>query len=116
PMRLKSRGARASKVVLSVVTSRTSGPNPTGTAGLINSGGDGSLGAVAQPARATKKAKSVAARSHHMVDFDMTAPERTYLAGMRMGAPLFFRRSTTNLAGLVELALRPMVCTSCGPS
>jgi hypothetical protein len=36
--------------------------------------------------------------------------------GVRMGAPLAFSSTTTNLAGSVVLALRPTTCTSVGPS
>jgi len=36
--------------------------------------------------------------------------------GVRMGAPLAFSSTTTNLAGAVVLALRPTTCTSVGPS
>src|SRR6185436_11186147 len=34
--------------------------------------------------------------------------------GVRMGAPLPFSSTTTNLAGSVVLALRPTTCTSSG--
>ena len=39
-----------------------------------------------------------------------------YSAGNTAGTPFFFSKTTTNLAGLVLLTLRPTVCTSPGPS
>src|SRR5215467_8318493 len=38
------------------------------------------------------------------------------VTGVRIGAPLAFSSTTTNLAGAVVLALRPTTCTSVGPS
>ena len=39
-----------------------------------------------------------------------------YSAGRTASTPLFLSRTTTNFADLVLLALRPMACTSSGPS
>lgn len=44
------------------------------------------------------------------------APAQCQCAGMTTGSPRFFSSTTRNLAGLVALALRPIVCTSLGPS
>ncbi|CFW30069.1 Uncharacterised protein [Bordetella pertussis] len=37
-------------------------------------------------------------------------------AAVRIASPRFFNRKTRNRAGSAALALRPMVCTSSGPS
>ena len=41
---------------------------------------------------------------------------RPHRAGITMGAPLFFNRTTMNFAASVWLALRETVCISSGPS
>lgn len=43
-------------------------------------------------------------------------PPKIHFAGMTAGVRLSFSRSTTNFAGFVRLAFRPIVCTSLGPS
>ena len=42
--------------------------------------------------------------------------QSSYSAGNTTSTPFFFSNTTTNFAGFVELALRPTVCTSSGPS
>src|ERR1700733_15584602 len=45
-----------------------------------------------------------------------TQGRQNYSAGNTASTPFFFTKTTTNFAGLVVLALRPIVCTSLGPS
>jgi hypothetical protein len=42
--------------------------------------------------------------------------QASHSAGKTASTPFFFTKTTTNFAGFVVLALRPIVCTSPGPS